>query len=382
MKRLSLLGLFSVVSALLAGCPVWGSGDTGCQDGNCGGGWSSSSGGGSPGGCDSPDDCGTNQTCGSDGFCHPGDCTIWGCVTGFTCEVDPKSNTASCVPSGSSSSSSSGSSTSSSSSSSGSSGSVYCGKPADCAASETCDAAGTCQAGDCTAVGSCVFGFHCDASNNTCVRDNPNGCGTDVECVNFGAGYACVSGICTQPLDQCWDGGQCPANDKCAAGKCTPGCVNDNDCPASYTCDTALGICATPVQPCTITNDCGGPDLVCVAGACVPRSVNGQCPAGSSWVDNGCIPDQKATFLCQTDGVQDACAGGSICLHHACYISCAAPMSNVCDTLPSLNLCKPVTTVSGQHDVCASTSNLGSECDLSANIPCAANKICIDGYCK
>jgi hypothetical protein len=124
-------------------------------------------------------------------------------------------------------------------------------------------------------------------------------------------------------------------------------------------------------------------DQVCVAGTCVPRSEGGTCAAGGVWVENGCIPDQEAVFVCTVDGMRDVCSLGSICLHHNCYISCAAPDTNVCDNLPSFNICKTVTTISGDHQVCGSNENLGSECDPTAGVNCMmAGEVCIDGFCK
>jgi hypothetical protein len=154
----------------------------------------------------------------------------------------------------------------------------------------------------------------------------------------------------------------------------------DAECTDGFSCDTNLGICKVPVLTCGITNDCGGPDKVCVAGTCVPRSQAGMCSAGDVWVENGCIPSQSATFVCNQDGAQDACAMGSVCLHHNCYISCAPPNDNAC--FGSFPLCKTVTTTSGDHQVCGSTDNLGGDCDPTAGLACSPGKICIDGYCK
>lgn len=385
MKRLSLVGFVGIFS-ILAGCPIYdGDGmppDPMCTDPSC-----------APNPrCSSDQECNFNETCGSDNQCHPGDCTSWGCPTGLTCVVN-SDLTASCQEGTGSSSSSTGSSSSSSSSggtsssstsssSSSSSGNppppIYCGNPSDCSAGETCAPNGTCQPGACAMIG-CIFGYACTA--NGCVSVNPLACGEDIDCANAGIGYACISGICTPPMDQCSDQTQCPANNKCVAGKCTAACATDNDCTNGFGCDTALGICTLAIQGCTITNDCMSPAKVCVAGTCVPRSQQGMCPAGQVWVENGCIPSQTPLFVCGTDGVQDACAVGSICLHHNCYISCAPPNSMICDNL-QFNVCKPVTTVSGTHEVCGSDGNLGNECDPTAGIVCAPGKICIDGFCK
>jgi hypothetical protein len=371
MKRLSLLGFIGLMASFLAGCPIYD--DNGTCNGDC----SSPS----PGSCRSSTDCGVNETCGSDNQCHTGDCTIWGCPEGNSCVLNPD-QTASCVPgtSGTGGSSSSSSSSSGSGGTGGSGGGVtWCGNPDDCGAGQTCAPDGTCKPGDCNVVG-CIFGYACNKDTGKCDPQNPAACGMDADCT---AGWACVSGICTAPADQCSDQTQCPANDKCVAGKCTPGCAKDADCPASYTCDTTLGICSKPTKSCTITNDCGGPDAVCVNGTCVPRSQMGECPAGEVWVENGCIPSQSASFVCKTDGAQDACASGSICLHHSCYISCDAPNQSACNNQPSsLDVCKSVTTSSGAHNVCGSNNNLGGECDPTAGKNCQAGKICIDGFCK
>jgi hypothetical protein len=101
-------------------------------------------------------------------------------------------------------------------------------------------------------------------------------------------------------------------------------------------------------------------------------------------VDNGCIPDQKPVFLCATEGVQDACAQGSICLHHACYIACSADAGDGggCQSADQFNVCKQVTTGSGTYSVCGSSANLGNQCDPTTGRACTSPAICIDGYCR
>ncbi len=386
MKRFSLLAFIGIVSSsLLAGCPIYSDdeGDGGppstCDQNDCE----------NPRVCFSSADCGINETCGQDDQCHSGDCTIWGCTSGSSCVIGADL-TASCLPGtggssssggggSSSSSSSSGGSTSSSSSSSSGGVVVYCGNPDDCAAGETCAPDGTCQAGTCDMIG-CIFGYACGA--NGCVPANPAACGADGDCAILGAGWACVSGICTAPVDQCSDQTQCPSAHKCVSGKCITSCTNSVECGSGYNCHPVFGVCTVPAGPCTITNDCGSADKVCVDGACVPRSQAGSCPPGEVWVENGCIPSQSASFVCVQDGVQDVCASGSICLHHNCYISCADPNGNVCDNLASFNVCKMVTTMSGNHQVCGSNDNLGNECGPTPGLDCAPGKICIDGFCK
>jgi len=374
MKRLSLVGLVGVLASVLAGCPIFDDGPgngygSGCPGNDCF----------NPAPeCTTAAECGLNETCGSDQKCHTGDCTIWGCASG-TC-VTHDDQTASCDDGSGGSGATGGSGTSSGGTGAGAGPNVvYCGNPDDCASGETCAPETYCKAGDCNAVG-CIYGYSCDAPSGLCKFSNPAACGTDGDCLD--AGFACVSGICTAPEDQCFDGGQCGGVGKCVGGKCITSCSTDATCSDAYTCDTALGTCSTPAKACAITKDCGDAITVCVEGACVPRSVNGACPSGTAWVENGCVPDQKAKFTCVVDGTQDQCAMSSLCLHHGCYISCEGSASAACDNLPEINLCKTVTSTSGEHQVCGSSSTLGGECDPQAGVACVVGKICVDGYCK
>ncbi len=92
MNRLSLVGLLATGMTLLAGCPIFDDGPgSQCWDNNCGAGGAPTTNTTTtplPGSCFSQAECsGVNETCGSDGFCHTGDCTIWGCVSGQQCIV-------------------------------------------------------------------------------------------------------------------------------------------------------------------------------------------------------------------------------------------------------------------------------------------------------
>jgi hypothetical protein len=102
---------------------------------------------------------------------------------------------------------------------------------------------------------------------------------------------------------------------------------------------------------------------------------------GDAWVENGCIPSQAATFTCANDGVQDACADGSICVHHSCYISCAMSIT-VCQGLPVFNQCQAIESSSGTYTVCGSPDSLGSDCDPTEELECMGAQVCVDGVCK
>lgn len=107
------------------------------------------------------------------------------------------------------------------------------------------------------------------------------------------------------------------------------------------------------------------------------------CAAGLLCIDGGCVPDEKPVFVCATDGVKDACQQGSICLRHSCYIGCDADAgADACKSADNFNVCKEVTTSSGAHSVCGSSTNLGTDCDPTLGKNCASPLICIDGYCR
>jgi hypothetical protein len=403
MKGLYLLGFVGLLAGALAGCPIFsgdGSGGTQTCVGLC------------SGGCGSPSDCGQNETCGFDGQCHPGDCTIpsTGCVAGYTCQVDANTQTASCVPSstgvgghgtgGMGTAGSTGTTTSTTTSTtsttttSTTTAPIYCGHPADCASASICGKDGTCHAGPCNNTNPCIYGYNCQ-SDGTCQSPVPNACDSDANCAS---GSLCIAGadnkggICTAPADQCFDGNQCQAGEKCVAGKCELGCATTADCRDGFSCDPMRLICSVPAKQCVITNDCGGPTQVCVAGSCVPRSTNGTCPTtGDVWTENGCVPNQQATFNCTMEGQMGSgtgtpgvsCAAGSICLHRDCWFSCDPPATNACNGQPILNTCHSVVSSSMTYNICGTSQSLGNQCGAGTQgLSCTGTFICIDGYCK
>jgi hypothetical protein len=251
---------------------------------------------------------------------------------------------------------------------------VYCGHPADCPPDATCAADGTCRLGGCTAT-PCIFGYTCVA--DACTPIAAGACDRDSDC----AAGACIDGVCTPRSELCFDASQCAAGDRCAAGKCTPGCASSAACGGGYGCDLALGLCTVPLRTCTITNDCGGASSVCVAGACVPRSFGASCPSDAIWIENGCVPVQGFPTTCVTTGIQDACAPGSICIHHSCFVTCDPASGSACASEPVLNQCKPVTVDGTTFDVCGTPLTLGSECSPPDGVPCSGGGVCIDGFC-
>src|SRR5206468_1068150 len=158
----------AVLAGVLAGCPIYDDkeGHTSMGSG-VGGGTSCYGASCTPGQCTQPSDCpNVNQTCGADGQCHTGDCTIWNCPSGYDCIINSDA-TATCQPTGAGGGGGGGGSNA-----------VWCGNPKDCSSGTTCAPDDTCTAGDCASVG-CIYGYHCDATSDSCLSDDPNACGAD-----------------------------------------------------------------------------------------------------------------------------------------------------------------------------------------------------------
>lgn len=260
-----------------------------------------------------------------------------------------------------------------------------CSRPSDCPADQNCGADNRCHAGDCSTTG-CPSAFVCKLSNGVAKCESVGSgpapaCRSDKDCPSP-AGSKCLSGACVAPADQCVDATQCLGG-QCVEGVCTPSCDANKPCPTGYACDTAKGVCTGNAGPCTSNAQCGG-NTTCVQEHCVDKCGPGAtCSAGLVCIDGGCMPDQRPVFTCANEGKQDACAQGSICLRHSCYIACDADAgADACRTSDTFNVCKPVTTGTGTFNVCGSDSNLGTECDVAAGRACASPLVCIDGFCR
>jgi hypothetical protein len=352
MKRALSFGLLGAGIAVLAGCPIY------------------------------PDDRGNRVCIGSDCYDCPdpyysSSCFGWtcnssgDCPSGYSCTSDHRcAPTSAPPPSGN--------------------GGPLCTKPSDCPPGSNCGADNSCHAGDCSVSG-CPSSFVCKLAGGVpaCVPIGggsdggaTSSCQSDKDCPTP-AGSKCLSGECVAPADQCVDGTQC-AKGQCVQGACTPACDANTPCPTGFSCDTAKGVCTGNPTPCSPTGaSCAG-GTVCVDEHCVePCGAGGTCPGGLVCVDGGCTPDEKPVFTCVTDGAQDNCQAGSICLRHSCYIACDADAGpDACKNADTFNVCKSVTTSSGAHSVCATANNLGTDCDPTQGKGCTDPLVCIDGFCK
>ncbi len=274
----------------------------------------------------------------------------------------------------------------------GDAGAISCGHPGDCATGTFCGANGTCRAGACSGASPCIYGYTC-GSTGVCASPQPNACDSDGQCSSGGLCLAGTNGnACTPSASQCFDGLQCDPGDKCVAGKCVPSCTSTANCRDGYGCNTTTDVCVTPVKTCQVTNDCGSSAQVCVGGACVPRSNGATCATpGDVWTENGCVPNQSATFACTTEGQLGSgagdpgasCAQGQICVHGGCWVSCDAPNQNACAGQPTLTTCKPVTTSTATYNICGTAQGFGNQCGPGANgQSCTGGATCIDGSCR
>jgi hypothetical protein len=379
MKRALCLSLFAGLVAVLGGCPVYSdsSGDYRVCDGSqC---------------YDCPNDVYSSA-------CVPWQCgSSLDCPSGFYCGGDGTCVTNGTYEDGGIFSSGPDASTGSS-----------CSQPGDCSPGYNCGANYSCSPGDCSTSG-CPNGWACVLEGGAAVCaptatggvdsgtfvdaasppvDAGPACQQSSDCalVDGGGGYLCLDGVCVAPVNQCSDGTQCQAGEKCVQGACTPTCGGSVTCPTGYSCDEKNGVCTGNPTPCGgDAGTCSG-GTVCSQDHCVaPCGGGGVCPSNEMCLQGGCVPVEQPVFFCAQDGVQDACAIGSICLHHSCYIACnadaGADAANGCQSADQFNQCKSVTTSSGTYDVCGSSTNLGSQCDPTTGVSCPSAGVCIDGYC-
>jgi hypothetical protein len=273
-----------------------------------------------------------------------------------------------------------------------------CKRPGDCATGYTCGTDETCHIGDCTNTG-CIPGYVCKLSGGavqcvptgTPVDAGPPpidagavGCHNDAECSAV-PGARCLSGECVAPAGQCTDSTQCPGTERCVQGACTPACDATTACPTGYSCDVSKGVCTGNPTPCGAGGTVCTGGTVCSQDHCVaPCGDGGTCTTGSVCIEGGCVPDGKPRFTCSTEGAQSECATGSLCLHHSCYIACNPDAgADACKSADKFNVCKSVQTSTRTYSVCGSSTNLGTDCDLTQGKTCpTAGSICIDGFCR
>jgi hypothetical protein len=212
-------------------------------------------------------------------------------------------------------------------------------------------------------------------------------CNADSQCTDAGVGGKCIDGECTAQGQLCSDGTQCVvAGESCVDGVCTPKCSASAPCAAGFACDFTRNVCSDNPRVCAGNGDCQG-GTVCVEGhcaaPCAPADSGATCPTAQVCINEGCIPDQRASFACFNDGEQGAlanrCDPADICLHHDCYLACDT--TGDAGGCASGTACKEVSVAAGTFSVCATAATLGSACDAATGRYCPTGAVCIDGYC-
>jgi hypothetical protein len=226
---------------------------------------------------------------------------------------------------------------------------LVCGDDNLCNGQEYCEEGSGCQAGeelDCNDLNPCT--------DDSC--DGMDGC------------------IHTLNDKECDDGNACTVGDKCNAGECVYGglqnCDDDNPC-TNDSCDPATGcLHLLNTAPCNDGNQCTLDD-VCVLGECA-GSGEFVCDDGNPCTAGSCDPDSGCQFVPQEGECDDgnACTDGDQCQAG----SCLGPIPVSCndDNLCTVDICLPVGGCTFE--------NVVVPCDDAD--PCTINDICAEGVCE
>jgi hypothetical protein len=391
MKRLLLgLAIFLGASAL-AGCPVYSNpgdyracGPNGpCFD--CPSGSTPSDGTCIPWQCSSSSDCPSGYSCSAYSCVLVPDasgCSA-GCPSGFICKLS--GGQTQCVPSSGLNDAGRSGDAADASATDGSSEGASDARAEGSYASDASTASDALA--DASGVSDAFDAGDAPGSSDASDASAPAPCNARGDCTGSAK---CIDGLCTPQGRLCSDTTQCAiSGNSCVDGVCEPHCSASAPCPAGYACDFTRGVCNVNPDPCVGSgaSSCQG-GSTCVEGRCVAPCAAGDtssaCPAGQLCVHGGCIPDEAALFTCANDGqsgqLATTCSSADICLHHDCYAACDPDAGASACSDPAA-ACKPVTVTAGTYLVCATSSNLGSDCDPAAGRYCPG-AVCIDGYCK
>ena len=333
------VALLGAMSAVLAGCPVWGpvaggggggpvpTVDGGFADGSRADG---DTGGGDTGGGTR---CTSFEQCGAGEYCDP---VTMSCVAAPSC-----ANTAAC-PNG-----------------------------------YFCNAAGTCTPGcstntDCTALGA---GLVCNTTSRRC---QPSGaCANDGDC---SGGQLCVGGTCRAPSDVCRFNYQCGAGQECVDGRCMGQCGGTTTCSNGQTCQN--GFCQYPTMT-TPGTGTGGPSdpcarctgsQVCSNGLCLAACVNDMACGAGQYCDRGAcrVDDRRPEPFCTPPS--NGCASGSVCVDGVCRISCPARTNEEC-MRRDVNF-----TTCDTMQICRYSNEANPQCRLSSD--CPMGQRCVNALCR
>lgn len=237
-----------------------------------------------------------------------------------------------------------------------------CNSNSDCAdlGDQRCDPA----QGKCTAIEQvCPFGTVCDPRNKICVLE----CAADADCGD--PLLRCSNRVC-EPLSECQNDAQCPANKVCSVApgqtvgqcepfcqndldcplaqtcqkvgekfRCAPGCSSDSNCPIEQRCDSSTQLCEGPVigsiRICQATAACNACELCdpvlreCYSAKsaypyCKPCTSNGDCAGGA------CVLMGAQGYCAKYCGAGQDCPQGFACLSISSGSSACVPSDRQC----------------------------------------------------
>ena len=191
-------------------------------------------------------------------------------------------------------------------------------------------------------------------------RSQSCNCVSNTDCPT---GYLCINNQCT--VLACQTSANCPSGTYCNAGKC-------NLC-------TIFG---SAECPCTSASQCGGGNVLCKDGRCVPNSCLGPddyaCPIGQY-----CDPDQNKCVLCGVGSTPGA----------KCGVTCPCEAPYYCDVAQGIceypeecngEICTPDSTNPGAHQCCEAPSvcSRAGSTGASTCVTCEPGKPCPPNPCS
>jgi len=255
-----------------------------------------------------------------------------------------------------------------------------CTGNAQCAQGEICTDQGCVSV--CSQDSDCPQGDVCKSNQCVAPTKQPGGlvaCTKDADC---GSGQQCVGtgtwAQCTAKSNVCQYSSECAQGDVCADGECLTDCSKGQTCPSGTAC--TKGVCIPNAgSQCTSDAQCSGSTPKCEDGSCVA-----QC-------DPNAQPDTcGAGYYCNAGacvvdtrpkpdcGNNAQCAANQVCLDGFCRYSCSTDLD--CEHIDTrIGFCAADKTCRDQQEAQAQSGN-GTGCLSSAD--CASGQICISNTCQ
>ncbi len=246
---------------------------------------------------------------------------------------------------------------------------VPCTSGNTCAIGYYCDARNNCVPG-CDTNSDCTAPQECNTTSHQCVAGGQ--CHLNTDCA---VNESCVDGSCRANSSVCQFNYQCAAGHQCVDGACVSNCAGTgtSTCLGGQVC--VNGSCTTPAGSCDAVTCTGG--TVCSAGQCVPQcTLDTQCATGFYCASGACrIDDRRPPPFCTPPA--NGCAAGSTCVDGVCRISCAAtPTDAYCMSVDfQFTHCD---TTGG--NICRYSAEVSPQCARATD--CPSGQTCVNARCQ